>query len=219
MEIINLELRKLGLKPKEVSVYLAALELGWSPVQKIAQKAEISRPTAYEVIRGLKHQGLMREIKRRGVIKGEKTYFAAESPDKLLGLLRVQKREVEEKEREFIRIISALRAKYYLAGQAEIRTFEGKEELKVLLDDFSQSRTDEIFILTDKPEALKPWRRRSAEIKKRLGGLRLKELKGKENFKGALIIYDKLVYFPSSGKPLALLIENQEMVEMVKKII
>src|SRR4030042_2459320 len=115
-EIIHLELRKLGLKPKEVSVYLAALELGFRPVQKIAKQAEISRPTAYEVIRGLIKKSLMREIKRKGTIKGEKTFFTAESPDALLGLLRVQRKEIEEKEREFIRIISALQSKYYLAG-------------------------------------------------------------------------------------------------------
>ncbi len=214
-----MELRKLGLKPKEVSVYLAALELGWSPVQKIAQKAEISRPTAYEIIRGLKRQGLMREIKRRGVIKGEKTYFAAESPDKLLGLLRVQKREVEEKEREFVRIISALRSRFYLTGQNEIRTFEGKEEMKTLLEDFSQSRTDEILILggSGSRGTLKPWQEKFPEIKKRLGGLKIKEIKNSQNFKGTLIIYDKLVYLPSPER--ALLIENEEMVEMIKSLI
>jgi sugar-specific transcriptional regulator TrmB len=213
---IELELRKLGLKPKEVSVYLAALELGWSPVQKIAKKAGVSRPTAYEIIKSLESKGLMREIKRKGEIKGEKTYFAAESPDKLLGLLRLEKREVEEKEREFIRIISALRSKYYLAGQSEIRTFEGREEMKVLLDDFSQTRTDEVFILTDKPKAIKIWQERFSEIKKRLGRLKIKETKNKKGFKGTLIIYDKLIYFPSSVKPLAFLIENQDMVKLVK---
>jgi sugar-specific transcriptional regulator TrmB len=213
---IELELRKLGLKPKEISVYLSALELGYCPVQKIAKKAGVSRPTAYEIIRALKSKGLMREIKRKGVIKGEKTYFVAESPDKLLGLLRVQKREIKEKEREFIRIISALRAKYYLAGQSEIRTFESKEELKVLLDDFAQSQTDEIFILTNKSSTLKPWQERFPEIKKRLGGLKIKEIKNKKGFKGTLIIYDKFIYFPSSEKPLALLIENQNIVKLVK---
>lgn len=214
-----MELRKLGLKPKEVSVYLAALELGYSSVQKVAQQAEISRPTAYEIIRCLAKKGLMREVKRRGAIKGEKTYFAAESPDKLLGLLRVQKREIEEKEREFIRIISALRAKYYLGGQSEIRTFEGKDELKVLLDDFSQSRTNEIFIAAGNHKILKPWQKRFPEIKKRLGGLKIQEIKPKKPFTGTLIIYDKLIYLPASGKPLALLIENREITEMIKNLI
>ena len=219
MEIIALELRKLGLKAKEVSVYLAALELGWSPVQKIAQRAGVSRPTAYEVIRGLIKKRLMRQIKRKGIIRGEKTYFVAESPDKLLRLLRVQKREVEEKEREFIRIISALQSKHYLAGQSEIRTYEGKEQLKVLLDDFSQSQGEEIIFLSDAPETLKPWREKLPDIKKRLGGLKLNEIKPKKSFKGTLIIYDKLVYLPSSAKLSALLIINKEIVELIKALI
>jgi sugar-specific transcriptional regulator TrmB len=219
MELIALELRKLGLKAKEVSVYLAALELGWSPVQKIAQKAGVSRPTAYEVIRGLIKKRLMRQVKRKGIIRGEKTFFAAESPDKLLRLLRVQKREVEEKEREFIRIISALQSKHYLAGQSEIRTYEGKEQLKVLLDDFSQSQDEEIIFLSDASETLKPWREKLPEIKKRLGGLKLNEIKPKKSFKGTLIIYDKLVYLPSSGKLSALLIINKEIVELIKMLL
>lgn len=219
MEIINLELRKLGLKQKEISVYLAALELGWSPVQKIAQKAGVSRPTAYEVIRGLIKKGLMRQIKRKGVIRGEKTYFTAESPDKLLGLLRVQKREVEEKEREFVRIISILQSKYYLAGQSEIRTYEGKEGFKVLLGDFSQSQTEEIIFLSDSPETLRPWREKLPEIKKRLGELKLNKIKPKKSFSGTLIIYDKLIYFPSSEKLSALLIINKEILELIKALI
>ena len=219
MEVIALELRKLGLKAKEVSVYLAALELGWSPVQKIAQKAGVSRPTAYEVIRGLIKKRLMRQVKRKGVIRGEKTFFAAESPDKLLRLLRIQKREVEEKEREFIRIISALQSKHYLAGQSEIRTYEGKEQLNVLLDDFSQSQDEEIIFLSEASETLKPWREKLPEIKKRLGGLKLNEIKPKKSFKGTLIIYDKLVYLPSPAKLFALLIINKEMVELIKTLV
>lgn len=214
-----LELRKLGLKQKEISVYLAALELGYTSVQKIAKKAGISRPTAYGIIRGLMKKGMMREVKQKGLIRGEKTFFTAESPDKLLGLLRMQKREIEEKEREFIRIISALRAKYYLAGQSEIRTFEGEEGLKVLLDDFSQSQTEEIFFLSDSPETLKPWREKLPEIKKRLAEIKVSEVKSKQSFRGTLIIYDKLIYLPSSEKLSALLIMNKEITEMIKELI
>ena len=218
MDLISLELRKLGLKEKEVSVYLAALELGFSPVQKIARQAGISRPTAYEVIAALIKKGLVREIKRKGTNKGEKTYFAAESPDKLLRLLRTQKREIEEKEREFIRIISLLQSKYYLAGQSEIRIYEGNEGMKVLLEDFSQSRVEEIFTITDNTAALKPWQEKYPEIKKRLGGLKVSE-KTKNNFSGTLIIYDKLVYLPATQKSRAFLIVNEEIINLIKRLL
>jgi len=212
--MLNMELRKLGLKEKEVSVYLAALELGFTSVQNIAQKAGLSRPTVYEIIKELTKKGLMKEIKRQGSVRGERSYFAAESPDNLLGLLRVQKREVEEKEREFVRIISALRAKYNLAGQVEIRSFEGAE-IKVLLDDFSQSQTEEIYFVAKNPNSLKIWRDRLPEIKKRLGELRLKEIN--RDLPGALIIYDKLIYLPSSHQ--ALLTENKLITELIKSLL
>ena len=212
--MLNLELRKLGLKEKEVSVYLAALELGFTSVQNITKQAGLSRPTVYEIIKELIKKGLLREIKRQGAVRGERTYFAAESPDNLLGLLRVQKREVKEKEREFIRIISALRAKYNLTGQSEIRTFEG-EEIKVLLEDLAQSQTAEIYFIGPSAAAFKTWRTKLPAIKKRLGELKLKEIK--RDIKGALIIYDKLIYLPSPNQ--ALLIENQLIAELIKSLL
>ncbi|MBU2265292.1 helix-turn-helix domain-containing protein [Patescibacteria group bacterium] len=209
--MINLELRKLGLKEKEVAVYLAALELGFDSVQNIAKKAGLSRPTVYEIIKALTAKGLMREIRRQGAVQGERSYFSAQSPDALLGLLRVQKREVEEREREFVRIISALRAKYNLTGQTEIRSFTA-DEIKFLLDDFSQSQTEDIYFIGSDANALKIWHAKLPEIKKRLGSVNLKEMK--KNIPGALIIYDKLIYLPAAEKS-ALLIENKSIVELI----
>lgn len=219
MDIINLELRKLGLKEKEAGVYLAALELGYSPVQKIAQKAGVSRPTAYTIIEALIKKGLMRKVKRKGAVKGEKTYFVAESPDKLLGLLHVQKREAEEKEREFIRIISTLQSRYYLAGQSEIKTYEGKEGLKVLLEYFSQTNAQEIFMMSDVPAWLKPWQEKLPDIKKRLGRLQVNQIKPKKSFRGTLIIYSNLIWLPSSAKPSAVFVTNKKIVEMIKSLL
>ena len=88
---IELELRKLGLKEKEVQVYLAGLELGPSSVQKIAEMAKITRPTTYEIIKILEKKGLFVEIKQK-----KKRVFIAQSPERILGILRIQKREIEE---------------------------------------------------------------------------------------------------------------------------
>ena len=230
---IELELRKLGLTEKEVRVYLAGLELGPSSVKKIAEMAKITRPTAYEIIKSLERKGLFAETPK-GKKQKKKRLFAVQSPERILGILRTQKREIEEKEREFIRIISTLRSKYYLKNQSEIRVYEGKEGLKALINDFSQSQTNEILIVTNGPQSLKPWRKKLPEIKKRLGRLKLKEIKSRKDFPGALIIYDKLIYLPSftqalaksgdersssTGKPLALVIENKEIVKMVEGLI
>ena len=213
--MLNLELRQLGVKEKEVSVYLAAFEVGFTSVQNSAKHAGLSRPTVYEIIKGLIEKGLMREVKRKGAVQGERTYFAAESPDALLGLLRVQKREIDEKEREFIRIISSLRAKYNLTGQGEIRSF-APEEIKFLLDDFSQSQTENIYFVSQNTNTFTIWRAKLPEIKKRLGSIDLKE--NKKTVPGALIIYDKLIYFPVADKS-TLLIENKLIVDLVKSLL
>jgi len=88
-----------------------------------------------------------------------------------------------------------------------------------LINDFSQSQTNEILFVTNRPQSLNLWRKKLPEIKKRLGRLKLKEIKNKKDFPGALIIYDKLIYLPFFGKPLALVIENKEIVKMVKGLI
>jgi sugar-specific transcriptional regulator TrmB len=140
---MELELRKLGLSEKEVRVYLAGLELGPNSVQNIAKEAGLSRPTAYEIIKKLEDKKLFLEIKQKN-----KKLFRAQSPENILGILRTQKREIEEKEREFIRIIATLEAKY--SKEEGIRVFKGKESLKNLEETISFSSTPQIILINPK---------------------------------------------------------------------
>jgi len=187
MEILPLELRKLGLTEKEVKVYLAGLELGPSSVQKIAEMAKITRPTTYEIIKQLEKKGLFEEVK-----KAKKRYFLAQSPERILGLLRVQKREIEEKEREFIRIIAALESKYSKEKEG-VKVFKGKEGLKALEEILSFSQTSEIFIIN--PKENKKLKMIFQKIKKRLGKIKVEEINAKLD--GTLIIFDKVIFLPS----------------------
>jgi sugar-specific transcriptional regulator TrmB len=61
---IELELKKLGLKEKEVKVYLAGLEFGPNSIKNIAEKAKIPRPTVYEIVKKLKEKELFVETKK-----------------------------------------------------------------------------------------------------------------------------------------------------------
>ena len=56
---LELELQHIGLNEREAKVYLAALELGPSPVQKIAQRAGIPRATVYLVLDDLRSKGFV----------------------------------------------------------------------------------------------------------------------------------------------------------------
>jgi len=57
---IELELKKLGLKEKEVKVYLAGLELGPNSIKNIAEKVKIPRPTVYEIVKKTGRKGIIR---------------------------------------------------------------------------------------------------------------------------------------------------------------
>jgi len=216
LEILPLELRKLGLTEKEVRVYLAALELGYTSVQKIAQQAKITRPTAYVIIKSLKDKGLISESKDNG-----KKYFIAESPDKLLGILKRQKNEIEEKEREFIRIISILKDKYQLGDKREIKTYKNKTGLKILFNDFLTTQSKKIYILVNNE---KIWPKKAREItykkiQQRLGRkVQIEEISKKSNidFDGIIIIYDKIIILPD--KSSGILIENKTIINLIKSI-
>jgi len=232
MEILPLELRKLGLSEKEVSIYLAGLELGPTSVQKIASKAKISRPTTYVVIRNLEERGLFIEIKQR-----KKRYYVAQSPDSILGVLRIQKRILEEKEREFVRIIAALKSKYLSSKKGIIEVYKGKEGLTALEEELSFTPSSEIFLLSSETN-LKEIKKRVnlyRKIKKRLGKVKVKEIYPEElksksrlpwlkrkffsflNLKGTLILFDKVIFLPSQKKEV-LLIENELIVNLFKSL-
>lgn len=202
METLSLELRKLGLTEKEARIYLAGLELGPDSVQNIAQRAGLTRPTTYEIIKKLERKGLYLELK-----ENKKRRFLAQSPERILGILKTQKREIEEKEREFIRIIATLEAKYSKEKEG-VKLFKGKEGLKALGEIIAFTSIPELLIVNPKlsPIGIKERKEIFQAIKKRLGRVEIKEINTK--FEGSLIIFDKVIFFPSH-KPEGYLIGNQ----------
>ena len=213
IDVLPLEMRKLGLTEKEVRVYLAALELGYTSVKEIAKRAQISRPTAYEIIKSLEKKELISQSKEKS-----RRYFTAQSPDNLLGILKRQKKELEEKEREFIRIIANLRAKYYLSDKREIKVYQGKSGLEILLDDFLTTHSKKIYVLA-RDNKIWPMSQRKAayqKIKKRLGKIEVKEFINKVGLKETVIIYDKVIIL--SSQKTGLLIENKTAVNLIKSL-
>ena len=125
---LSSELCKLGLKRKESDVYLILLELGYCSVQKIAQKIELSRPTVYRILKSLETKKLINTTQ-----KGKRNYFIAGSPDALLNMLRIRKRQAEEQEREFLRIINTLQDQYsFSSDENTIETYsDNKRQLAI----------------------------------------------------------------------------------------
>ena len=127
MEFIQ-ELKHLGLKDKEAAVYLAALQLGPSPVQNIARKAKVVRATTYVILEDLQKKGLVTHYK-----EGKKTLFSAEPPRQLLRLVEVEEEMLHEKKRELETVLPELQVLMKASGgRPSVRYFDGKEGLHAM---------------------------------------------------------------------------------------
>ena len=126
------ELVNLGLADKEAKVYLSALELGKSPVQRIAQKAGVNRATTYVIIKGLMKKGLMSNYN-----EGKKQFFFAEAPEKLSILFRTQEQELKRKQEYLEKILPELKGlNVAKEGRQVVRYFEGKDGLRAMSEEF-----------------------------------------------------------------------------------
>ncbi len=132
MPILEKTLQELGLSYKEAKVYLACLELGSSPVQKIAQYANINRVTTYVILENLVKKGLASNIE-----KGKKTLFTAEEPVHLKSLLDKEVEEIEEKKKSLNQIMPELKELLQLSGKKPVvRVYEGRDGLVSLRKDY-----------------------------------------------------------------------------------
>jgi len=132
MERLQASLLRLGFSQKEAAMYLAALELGSAPVQILAKRAGVNRATAYGLIDALIGRGLLSKV-----AKGKKGEFAAEHPERLCALLRLQQQTLSEQEqmvRELLPLFSAL---HNQSGQKpKIRFLEGEEGMMIAREIF-----------------------------------------------------------------------------------
>ncbi len=122
------ELKKLGLKDKEASVYLACLELGPSAAQPISRKANVVRATTYVVLESLMQKGLVTRYK-----EGKKTLFSAEPPRQLVRLLEKREEEIAEHKHELNDLLPELQMITKAdGGKPTVRYFEGVEGLRAI---------------------------------------------------------------------------------------
>ncbi|MSR78911.1 MAG: TrmB family transcriptional regulator [Candidatus Taylorbacteria bacterium] len=139
---LEIELQRAGLDERSAKVYLAALELGPSPVQKIAQRAGIPRATVYLVLNDLQGKGLITTYD-----EGKKTFFVAESPSRLESLM--EKREAEFKAQKDV--IKNLVPELLSRGQFEkgerpmVKYYEGPNAIKSLLKDSQHGQSGELL--------------------------------------------------------------------------
>lgn len=131
---LSAHLLHFGLSDKEVRVYIAALELGPSPVQVIARKAGVNRATTYVQIANLNGHGLMSSFD-----KGKKRYYVAESPERLAALYEDEVQHLREKEAVLREIMPELKRMRPSEGMPAVRLFEGQEGLETVRQELLRS--------------------------------------------------------------------------------
>jgi len=136
------ELLTFGLNNKEADVYLAALQLGFTSVQELAQKAEVNRTTVYTQIRNLIARGLLKVIEKQG-----RLYYAAASPDYLRKLQEQQEQEVARKKEVLENLLPELSSLYCLTTEKPaVRYYDYKTtELNKLRAEIESIKIREMF--------------------------------------------------------------------------
>lgn len=138
----ELDLQKFGFDAREAKVYLAALDLGPSPVQKIAQRAGIPRATTYLVLDDLHTKGFLTSYN-----EGKKTYFVAESPVRLGTLVDQREAEIIVQKEAIKKLVPELisRGQFERGERPVVRYYEGAEAIKPFMRDSLHGRGGEIL--------------------------------------------------------------------------
>jgi sugar-specific transcriptional regulator TrmB len=226
-------LETIGLSEKEANVYLALLELGHASVQDISKKAKVNRATTYVILDALIKKGLCSTFS-----KEKKTYYGAETPERLNSLFAIQKKEIEEKQRILDTLMPQLEVlNNSRENKPSVRFYEGKESLQTLINDmyttkdklvrsiFSADNVEDIFSEEERTEARE--RRLKLGIKfktiytsTRKGAAwpvnplteRFRVSENKFPISNDIAIYDGKVRIASLGKKLSgVIIEDQEI--------
>ncbi len=117
-------LQEFGLTQKQARIYLATLELGSAPVNAIAKKAEIPRPTCYDVLESLTNQGIASSY-----IKKKTRYYSVEEPKKIVELAQQRANTLKE-------TLPQLEALYgHARERPQVRFFQGKEGMKQIFEE------------------------------------------------------------------------------------
>jgi|ERR1035437_894497 sugar-specific transcriptional regulator TrmB len=131
-------IQNMGLSDKAARIYLAALELGESTVQTLAEKSGLKRTTVYYILDELLAAGAIFETKRN-----KKIYYLAELPRYLLKRAKERLSETED-------AVEALDAREHsVFKKPRIYFLYGPSGFKQIWDKIFNSKTKEFRIITD----------------------------------------------------------------------
>src|SRR5258708_27934173 len=94
---IEVILKNFGLSEKEISVYLALVELGPSSVREISAKSKVNRGTTYDILRALIKLGIASYYNKESKqYRSEEHTSELQSPDHLVCRLLLEKKNTQQ---------------------------------------------------------------------------------------------------------------------------
>lgn len=149
------QLQSVGFTDKQARVYVAALFLGPSAVQKIASQAEVNRATAYVILDELATMGLVSESQ-----EGKKTVYVAEPPEAISRYLEKQKSEITARSDELKNLMPKLRETSRATDgddAPQVRFYKGLEGSNQLSQELIRKakKTDILYSVVNYDQAVK----------------------------------------------------------------
>lgn len=125
---INKILEKYGLTDSESSVYLCLLKYTEASAFRVAEETKIPRTSVYHTLKSLENQGLVSSWRKNNI-----QYFSAESPKRLIKILK----DKEEMINNILSEMLNIRGTGDLIPTAKLYT--GPEGMKIVWDDILET--------------------------------------------------------------------------------
>lgn len=235
-------LKELGLSELEIDLYVISLTLGPSTILEIAKHLEMPRPNVYKVIAGLEKHGLAKFSDRK---KYTRT-FIVEPPTVVLEKVRQKRETVSELDHALVGAMPDLLALYHQGETpTKIKVLEGKEQwMKIFFQILDETKEPiSYFGSADAFIGMISWETENKWIKERTRkGIHIntlltpgkdaqtlkaadeKEMRTTRFFEGTMpfvtgfMLYANKVIIWQPKAPLAVLIEDEYIVQMLRSI-
>ena len=234
-------LKELGLTDHEANLYIVSVKNGPTSIKKLAEILQISRPNVYKVIEGLEKYGLTRFSDKEKFARD----FIVEPPTILLEKLREKKEKLAEIDRNYTLNLPELLAMYNQGeSDSKIKIYKGKSEFLTIYKQSLEEESKEILYFGSSKDLIQfvSWdvERQWIEDRVKKGifikvlsvpadltdeflkndekELRKTKILESRDFSSSFMLFGKKVVFWQPEAPLAIVIQDQFIYEMMKVV-
>jgi sugar-specific transcriptional regulator TrmB len=235
-------LNELGLHESETNLYLTSLTMGPASIATLAESLGIPRPNVYKAIAGLEQHGLARFSDRKKYVRT----FVVEPPTVVLEKLRKKRESVANLDHELVGIMPDLLANYHQGETpTKIKVLDSRDQwFKMLFSVLDEEKNESQFFGSAKDfvgfmtwDGEREWIKQradrgvfmkslvlpceEADLLKKSDTQELREiriLKGLAPFVTSFQLFANKAIIWQPAAPLAILIEDEYIVAMLKSI-